>query len=109
MTTYSKYKNAILVLGSGLTMLVAGCTKTPEACFVTDKGSANTKVNEEIQFNASCSKDADSYSWNFGDGTSQTGYLTKHKYPNAGIYTVILTANHSSKSATKSQAVTIVN
>ena len=109
MTIYSKWKNLILVVCIGLAMLAVSCTKTPEACFVTDKGSANAKVNEEIQFDANCSKDADSYSWNFGDGTSQAGYLTKHKYPNAGIYTVILTANQSSKSATKSQVVTIVN
>ncbi len=109
MTMNSKWKNMILLLCIGLAMLAVSCTKTPQACFVTDKGSANSKVNEEIQFDASCSKDADSYSWNFGDGASQTGYLTKHKYPNAGSYTVILTANHSSKSVTLSQVVIIVN
>ncbi len=109
MTMYSKRKNLILTLCIGLAMLAVSCTKTPQACFVTDKGSANTKVNEEIQFDASCSKDADSYSWSFGDGTSQTGYLTKHKYPNAGSYTVVLTANHSSKSTNISQVVTIIN
>ena len=109
MTIDSKWKKMILVLCIGLSLLAVSCTKTPEACFVTDKGSANSKVNEEIQFDASCSKDADSYSWNFGDGASQTGYLTKHKYPNAGSYTVILTANHSSKSVTLSQVVIIVN
>ena len=109
MTINSKWKNIVWVLAIGLTMLATSCTKTPEACFVIDNGSANTKVNEEIQFDASCSKDADSYSWNFGDGTSQAGYLTKHKYVNAGIYTVILTANHSSKSATISKVISITN
>ena len=109
MTLNSKWKNLFLVLNILIAMLAVSCTKTPQACFVTDKGSANTKVNEEIQFDASCSKDADSYSWNFGDGTSQTGNLTKHKYPDAGSYTVILTANHSSKSATVSQVVTIIH
>ena len=109
MTINSKWKNIALVLTIGLTILATSCTKTPEACFVIDNGSANTKVNEEIQFDASCSKDADSYFWNFGDGTSQTGYLTKHKYANAGNYTVILTATHSSKSATLSKVVSIVN
>ncbi len=109
MTMYSKWKNLILVLGIGLSMVFVSCTKTPEACFVTDKGSANMKVNEEIQFDASCSRDADSYSWSFGDGTTQSGYLTKHKYPNAGSYTVILTVNHSSKSATLRKEITIVN
>src|SRR5258705_9649133 len=109
MMLNSKIKNMISVLGIGLTMFSVGCTKTPEACFVIDNGSANTKVNEEIQFDASCSKDADSYSWNFGDGTSQTGYLTKHKYTAAGNYTVTLTANHSSKSANMSKVVAIAN
>ena len=104
----SKYKNLIIVLCIAASALVAGCTKTPTACFVTDKGSANTKVNEEIQFDASCSKDADSYNWDFGDGTTQAGSPTKHKYPTAGNYTVVLTANHSSKSANISHVVTIV-
>lgn len=104
----SNYKNLIIVLFIGATAL-AGCTKTPTACFVTDKGSANTKVNEEIQFDASCSKDADSYNWDFGDGTTQAGSPTKHKYPTAGNYNVVLTANHSSKSATIFHVVTIVN
>jgi PKD repeat protein len=90
----------------GLTIL-ASCTKTPQACFVTDKGSASTHVNEEIQFDATCSKDADSYDWEFGDGTTQTGVTTKHKYTTAGNYTVTLTAHHSSKSASSSQTVTI--
>lgn len=106
---HSKWKKMNLVLCIGLALLAVSCTKDPQACFVIDKGSDNTKVNEEIQFDASCSKDADSYSWNFGDGASQVGYMTKHKYPNPGSYTVILTANHSSKSATMSKVVNIVN
>ena len=98
------FKNLITVFG--VAILIASCTKTPEACFTVDKGKT-AKVNEEINYDASCSKDADSYSWDFGDGTTGSGSPAKHKYPNVGNYNIVLTAHHSSKSATISQTITI--
>ena len=98
------FKNSITIIS--VAILITSCTKTPEACFTVDKGKT-AKVNEEIQYDASCSKDADSYSWDFGDGTTGNGSPAKHKYPNTGNYTIVLTAHHSSKSATISQTVTI--
>ena len=98
------FKNLIAVFG--MTILVVSCTKTPEACFTTDKGKT-AKVNEEIQYDANCSKDADSYSWDFGDGATGTGSPTKHKYSNTGNYVVKLTASHKSKSTTINQTITI--
>ena len=91
----------------GLLLINVSCTKTPDACFVTDKGTASTHVNEEIQYDASCSNDATSYSWDFGDGTSSTGITTKHKYLNAGNYSVKLTANNGSKNRSTTQTVSI--
>ena len=88
-------------------LFLASCTKTPEACFTVDKGNTNTKVNEEIHFAATCSKDATTYSWNFGDNSTADGSDVKHKYPNAGTYTVTLTASNSSKSSKSSQIFTI--
>ena len=87
-------------------VFISSCSKTPEACFTTDKGKT-AKVNEEIQFNASCSKDADTYNWDFGDGSTGVGSSTKHKYPTVGTYVVKLTASNKSKSATSSQDLTI--
>ena len=90
-----------------LLLLCGSCAKSPEACFVVDKGSLNTKVNEEIQFNAACSTDADTYVWEYGDGSSDTGAAVKHKYPQAGSYVVKLTAKNSSKTSAASKTVVV--
>ena len=91
----------------GLLLVCGSCAKTPEACFVVDKGSLNTKVNEEIQFNAACSTDADTYVWEYGDGSSDTGAAVKHKYQQAGSYAVKLTAKNSSKASSASKMVVV--
>ena len=88
-------------------LLLASCSKKPNACFTVDKNTS-TKVDEEIQFNPNCSTDADSYSWAYGDGATDTGSPVKHKYKSPGTFTVTLTAKNSSKEATTSQTVTIV-
>lgn len=67
----------------------------------------STKVNEEIQLSASCSSDADTHAWKYGDGSSDTGTTAKHKYPQAGTYNTKLTAKNSSKSASTTKTVTI--
>ena len=87
--------------------MLNSCTKTPEACFVIGKGSLNIKVNEEIQLSAACSSDADTYAWEYGDGSGDTGATAKHKYPQAGTYNIKLTAKNSSKSASTTKTVTI--
>lgn len=52
-------------------------------------------VNSEITFNGSLSYDPDgsivSWDWDFGDGSTGEGEMTKHYYSTAGMYTVILT------------------
>ena len=90
------------------TLALMSCSKTPTACFTVDKGSGSTHVNEEIQYNALCSTEADSYAWNYGDGSSDSGPQVKHKYRTAGSYTVQLTAKNSSKEASSTQTVVIV-
>jgi len=87
-------------------ILLTGCTKTPTPCFSADNGSA-AKVNEEVQFDPSCSKDATSYFWDFGDGTSTYGNPVMHKYANTGVYMVKLTASNSKKSASVIQNVAV--
>ena len=90
-----------------LSLSLSACSKDPDACFTVDKGSANTKVNEEIQFSAACSTDADTYAWDYGDGSGDTGASVKHKYPRAGSYNVRLTAKGESKSASTTKTVAI--
>lgn len=88
-------------------LVLSSCSKTPEACFSVDKGSLNTKVNEEIQFSTACTTDGDSYAWEYGDGSGDTGASAKHKYPQPGSYVVKLTAKNSSKSSSASKTVTV--
>lgn len=104
MTMTFKSITKTLVLST--IVFISSCAKTPEACFITDKGKT-AKVNEEIQFSTTCSKDADTYSWDFGDGVTASGSPTKHKYPTAASYTVKLTVSNKSKSANTSQILTI--
>jgi PKD repeat protein len=88
--------------------LLTACAKKPEACFVADKGSTDTKVNEEIHFDASCSSDnVDEYTWTFGDGVTATGAQVMHKYLNEGTYNVVLTVKNGSKDATMTQVMFI--
>ncbi len=51
---------------------------------------------------------ADSYLWNFGDGTTSTDANPVHVYAEDGTYTVTLTATNECGSTTTSQTVTIL-
>jgi len=87
---------------AGLFLLtIVGCQKQPEASFTASK--TNVVTGEAITF-TNTSKDASSYKWNFGDGTSSDVASPTHAYENAGTYTVIMTAN--SKNGKKSDNAT---
>ncbi len=101
----SIYKIIFGVFSIGLFMFTS-CKRTPSPCFSADKGGV-AKVNEEVQFDASCSKNASTYTWDFGDGTSITGNPAKHKYPNQGTYIVKLTEKNGNKTASTTQNLTI--
>lgn len=91
---------------SCIIFFISSCTKTPSACFSADKGQA-AKVNEEVQFDASCSTNATSYTWDFGDGASTSGNPVKHKYATPGTYAVKLTATNKKKTGTATQNLVI--
>ncbi len=100
-------KTFLNTLALGILLFLGACTATPEACFTADKDKGGLKTNEEIQFSPLCSKDADAYTWDFGDGTTSFEATTKHKYSVKGSYTVKLTASNKSKSGETSQIIVI--
>ncbi|WP_421751291.1 fibronectin type III domain-containing protein [Croceimicrobium sp.] len=44
-------------------------------------------------FDASTSVNADTYTWDFGDGNTGSGVSTSHTYTSNGVYNVVLTVN----------------
>ncbi|MFB6283832.1 MAG: glycosyl hydrolase family 18 protein [Halobacteria archaeon] len=67
-------------------------TDNPPVASVTGPSSVN--VSETANFDGSSSSDdsgIDSYSWNFGDGSSATGVNTTNSYSTSGTYNVTLT------------------
>jgi PKD repeat protein/archaellum component FlaF (FlaF/FlaG flagellin family) len=67
--------------------------RIPIASFT--ESAETVSIGETIHFNASESYDPDgtivSYSWDFGDGNTATGFEVDHAYEDDGIYTVTLT------------------
>jgi PKD repeat protein len=90
-------------------LLFASCTKTPKACFILNENKASAKVNEEVKFDAACSENTKSYSWDFGNGSAATDVNVKTKYTSAGIYNITLKATNKSKTNTTTQAITVTN
>lgn len=69
--------------------LLTSCIKQPTASFSVSKTSP--KTGESIYF-TNTSLDADSYEWDFGDGTSSTLANPSHTYYSSGSKLVSLTA-----------------
>jgi chitodextrinase len=88
----------IKLLGLFLALSIVSCTKDPAACFETNKGNP-TKLNEEIQFDASCSINSDTYAWSFGTLGTATGITTKFKFVTKGKVTVKLIASKEGKTS----------
>jgi PKD domain len=96
----------IKLLGLCLALSIVSCTKDPAACFTVDKGST-TKVNEEIQFDANCSANAETYAWSFGTLGTATGITTKYKFTTKGKVIVKLVASKGGKSSEFTQELDI--
>lgn len=62
-----------------------------------------------IELDASESKNFDSFTWDFGDGTSATGMFVNHTYAAAGTYTLTLRATAQMVSSSKAQQIVIVD
>jgi hypothetical protein len=92
---YSFALLAFILLSAG--MCKKDVTNPPTACFdffsvSIDDGNLAI-VDEVIEFE-NCSENADSYLWDFGDGSTSTSENPNHSYDEAGIYTVTLEATN---------------
>jgi PKD repeat protein len=102
-------KTTILKLVVLTAVSFASCTKKPSACFTLNENKGSAKVNEEVKFDATCSTNAKSYTWDFGNTTSDAGVSVKTKYSIPGAYNVTLTTKNGSKSDVNVQTITITN
>jgi len=84
--------------GSASKTVSVGENENPTASF--NYSPSNPRVDEDIYFNASDSSDPDgtieSYEWDFGDNTTDTGETVTHRYSSSGTYTVQLTVTDDS-------------
>jgi len=91
-----------LILFTLLTSLFFACSR-PMANFTY---SGKLKAPAKLEFENK-SKNAESYEWNFGDGTVSQDISPSHQYFASGDYTISLKATKGSKSKIKQQQLSI--
>lgn len=92
------------LLSTLLCTIIIGSCATPIARFSIN--AEHKEAPATVEF-INQSQDAESYLWNFGDGTESTEENVTHKYPNSGQYAVSLKAIKGKKSNTMTQPLTI--
>jgi PKD repeat protein len=88
-----------------LLLLFTGCKKLPNPCFTASP--LNVGVGELVTFNAACSKNADSYEWDFGDGGIGDVVSPTHKYFWPGTFTTHLQVTNEEGSTITTGIVTV--
>lgn len=81
-------------------------------CFVCPSASADFIYSDsflEVSFDAGNSMSADSFIWDFDDGTGGNGQTTSHFYSLAGSYTVCLIARSDCDADTFCQQITVAD
>ncbi|CVK32656.1 protein of unknown function [Methanoculleus bourgensis] len=88
----------------GVVIEVDKFTPAPVADFTADVTSGPAPLTVAFTDN---STDAESRSWDFGDGTASTDQNTTHTYETAGTYTVNLTVTNAVGSSSATQTITV--
>jgi len=86
-------------------LVLSSCTKEPSPDFSFDKNNVSVPVT--IIF-ANQSIDADSYTWDFGDGAVSTDNSPAHLYTTQGEYNVTLRAKNGKKSQSITKTLTLL-
>jgi PKD repeat protein len=89
-----------------LILSLSSCKVKPEACFTIDKPKQDLHAKTDIKF-TSCSDNAKTLRWNFGDGGTAEGVQVVHLYTLPGQYRVSLTAVNSDRSDEVIETITI--
>src|SRR5687768_1385198 len=81
-----------LVIQVAFIIIVVGCREDEDnvplkACF---EAPSTATRNQEINFDGSCSTSAESYHWDFGDGSESTSQSPTHTFKGDGEYTIKL-------------------
>ena len=67
---------------------------TPPVAAISASPEGELEVNQEVVLDANCSSDPDgnisAWLWNFGDRTAASVPVARHRYKDAGVYTVTL-------------------
>ncbi len=98
--------NVVIANGSTTVVNVAFAPSLPAANFIADETSTCTGV---VNFSDLSTGGANSWSWDFGDGTGSTSASPTHAYTTNGTYTVSLTVSNckGSNTATRTSYITV--
>lgn len=104
--TASNISNAcsIPLVGELILPLLVADTANVSASFTFNPN--NPIPNEQVQFTSE-TQNAYTFLWDFGDGNSSTEKNPLHSYPEAGEYSVMLTASNTTKSANYISTITV--
>jgi len=101
------YTSTLFTLSLAIVCMFLSCSKkiakTPTLPTVLYSMSGNEKTSPCLVTFTNNSKDASSYSWNFGDGSAASSDINpSHTYTAGGIYIVTLTATSTNGSSSRS-------
>ena len=102
----------LVILFSVLLLSLNGCNsnKEPTASFSVDPGSGGAPLNVTLDGSNSADEDGivDTFSWEFGDGSTGGGRIVEHTFASPGEYTITLTVtDNDGAEATATNTVTV--